>query len=321
MIISKTPLRITLAGGGSDIWSFSKYHGSHVISMAINKYIYIVCNEITARQIILKYSKTEVVTKINQIQHKLIKQIFIDNKFDNNVEISSFADLESNSGLGSSGSFAVGLTNIVHTFCKRKKSQNYVLASKAYESERKTSKDLVGYQDTFIAQYGGITEFKSMPKSEKIKVKKINLNKKFLNDLTESIFIIDTGIRRSANNVLSKQVYNESKNKSYIEIFQLAKEIKKTLINSNLKEYSYLNKLHWDLKIKKGNFIVHPDIRDLIDKLLIDSLHSCKLIGAGYGGYLLGISLNSNKTNYKLKKLGLNFFQINLSNGSELFSI
>jgi len=322
MFIAKTPLRITLAGGGTDIESFSDLYGSDLISMAINKYIYIVCHSPISNEIILKYSKTEKVKNISKIKHKLIKQIFIDNNLKSKIEIASFADLESSSGLGSSGSFAVGLTNIVNRYLNNRFNK-YELAKKAYISEKKVSNNLAGYQDTFISHYGGVKRFTSLPKSNSVKVSKLDINTDFLKLISKSFFIIDTGIRRSAAKILQKQVFkkNDPKKSNYMEILNLSTNIRKSILESNLKEFSYLNKIHWDLKIKKGSFMAHPTIINLIESLLIDCFDSCKLIGAGYGGYILGVSLNPLKSKNILNKLKLNYFQIEVSRGCQIFKI
>ena len=255
MIIAKVPLRITLAGGGSDLPSFADLYGSHVISMAINKYIYIVLNKNYKNNIILKYSKFEQIDNVSKIKHNLIKNIFIHNKIKSHVELSSFAELPAQSGLGSSGSFAVGLIGALKRFRGVKKSIKDI-AYEAYQIESNLENKSIGYQDHFISAFGKISEFKSK-NSSKIVQNSLNLGKTMIDDIEKSFFVVNTNISRKAPKVLIMQDISKNNNKkkiaNYIKIYDLAAKMRRALVNNDIEEYSYLNKQHWQNKLEKGN--------------------------------------------------------------------
>jgi D-glycero-alpha-D-manno-heptose-7-phosphate kinase len=317
MIIAKTPLRITLGGGGTDLDTFKNNYGSDIISMAINKYIYIVIHNINSEQYILKYSQTERTNQLQKIKHKLIKQIVKDQRFDNKFELSSFADLDAKSGLGSSGSFSVGLTSIIHLI-EKKKISNYKIAAESYRSEKKISDNAVGYQDHFISTFGGIKRFYSHPRSGNINSEDLKISNKFKTKIEKSFFLLDTGIKREAYKILYLQKQYKTNN---LDILKLSKLIRISLLSSNLKEFSYLTNIYWQLKLSKGKFMAENSIVDKINYLKKDCFNSCKLIGAGYGGFILGVSLNIDKSKKILKLNNIPYFQIKVSEGLKLLKI
>ena len=321
MIIAKVPLRITLAGGGSDLPSFADAYGSHVISMAINKYIYIVLNRNYKKNIILKYSKFEQIDNVSKIKHNLIKNILIHNKIKNHIELSSFAELPAQSGLGSSGSFAVGLIGALKKFRGLKKSIEDV-AYEAYQIESNLENKSIGYQDHFISAFGKISEFKSK-NSLKIIKSSLNIDKIMIDKIEKSFFVVNTNISRKAPKVLIMQDISKKNNKkkiaNYIKIYDLAAKMRKALLNNDIEEYSNLNNQHWQNKLEKGNFIVSKPALKIIDDLMYENIfHSSKLIGAGYGGHILGISMKPKNTERYLKNKGYKFFKIKVSEGLKI---
>ena len=241
MIIAKVPLRITLAGGGSDLPNFADKYGSHIISMAINRYVYLILNNNYNDNLILKYSKYEVVKNVNQIRHKLIKKIFLKYNVKSHIEMSSFADLPAQSGLGSSGSFSVALIGALNKFFNYKINIKNIV-HEAYRIETESENYNVGYQDHYIAGYGGLSEFKS---NNSINIKRSNfkLSKSTIDKIEKSFFLINTNIERKAASVLINQNINLNKNKNkksnYINIYDLASKMKYELINGNLRNYYF----------------------------------------------------------------------------------
>ena len=291
--------------------------------MAINRYIYIILNYNYNDNLILKYSKYEVVKNVKQIKHNLIKRIFLKYNIKSHIEMSSFADLPAQSGLGSSGSFSVALIGALNKFYKNKINIKKIV-HEAYLMETESENYNVGYQDHYIAGYGGVSEFKSK-NSIDIKHYNFKISKDTLSKIEKSFFLINTKIERKAASVLINQNINLEKNKdklnNYLNIYDLASKMKYELLDGNLHNYSLLNRKHWENKISKGSFMSDKSIIDQIENYLSKNIfHSGKLIGAGYGGYILGISFNTKRTTKYLNDNGINFFKIKASDGIKIYN-
>ena len=204
IVMTKTPLRISFVGGGTDMPYFYNRHGGATISCAINRYIYVTAKHHNNYQekYRLNYSQTENVSKLTDIKNLRIKKVIEMLKISKPLYINTFADIPANSGLGSSSSFTVGL---IKALAKLKKInlKNYQIAEMAYKIESNITKNSLGKQDHYIAAYGGLKHIDY--KKDKINVSNVNLTKKNTNKLFNSLLLIWTGKNRLASSVLEDQ--------------------------------------------------------------------------------------------------------------------
>ncbi len=311
MILVKTPLRITFGGGGTDIFDFSDFHNGYCIGATINKYCYITLNKnFYDKYTILKYSITEKVLNKSNIKHPIFNKVLNSIKYNHGLEISTFMDVPSSSGLGSSSSFSVGLFNALSQMNKDKLSKKR-LAEKSVNLERYELKEKGGVQDQYLCSYGGINELLIM-KNRKVKIKKINISDKNITKLENCLSLFYLGLRRSSNKIQSN-IYKKKLSKKKIITLSKMKDIaimsKLAIQNGNVREFGeYLNE-NWVLKKSLNREIVSSSKLNEIYKIALNSgAMGGKIVGAGGGGFYLFCSLNhNNKKNLisKLNKIGL----------------
>ncbi len=301
IVITKTPLRISFIGGGTDMpYFYEKYEGC-TVSCAINKYIYVTvkAHENFDEKYRLNYSSTEVVNNVNEIKNLRIKEILKYFKIKEPLYINTISDLPSNSGLGSSSSFTIGLIKALVELNNYKLNSNQI-AELAFKIESKLSENSLGKQDHYIAVYGGLNIIKY--KKNKITVDKINLKKKFLQNFQKKIFLLWTGRQRLASNVLIDQKKNFKKNiLKLIQIRDLSYVFKKEIIkkNPNIKKIGKIIDTSWKIKQNFSNLITNKHINNLYEKTKKMGSYGGKLLGAGSGGYILIIASEKNKNSIK----------------------
>ncbi len=288
MIISKTPYRISFFGGGSDypIW-YRKFSGQ-VLSTTIDKYIYISCRELPKffdHKYRIVWSKIENVKNINQITHKVVKEILIHNKIKKGLEIHYDGDLPSKSGMGSSSCFSVGLINAVNAY-KNEKISKMNLARKTIYFEQKILKEIVGSQDQVAASFGGFNKIKFSKKNQ-ITVEKVK--SKHLDRLNSNLLLIYTGIQRNAEKVAIKYVkkITNQKRENIKKITEYVDEGEKLLIKGELKNFGKLLHEAWLQKKDLSNDITNGKIDQIYNFALKNGSYGGKLLGAGGGGFLL----------------------------------
>ena len=321
MIVSKTPLRITLAGGGTDLPSYYRKNSGYVISLAIDKFIYISINKTFVDYFQLKYSKYEKVKNIKDIKHNLIRESLRFFNIKDKLEISSIADVPSGTGLGSSGSFGVGLFNVLNKY----KNLNFSKRKIALESskiEMDKVKANVGHQDNIIASYGGITE--QNYSSKNIKIRNIKITKNFQKVVNNNLVMFYTNYNRSASKILYKQnKLSKQENKKIIdnlnETKKLGFEVKNLIYNDNFYDYYRILKEHWKIKKSRDKNISNSKINHMYDFGIKNGAMSGKLIGAGGGGFLLFFTKNKKQliNAFKRNKVDEFKFKLNLT-GSEI---
>jgi D-glycero-alpha-D-manno-heptose-7-phosphate kinase len=286
MIISRTPLRITLAGGGTDLPEFYSKFGGSVVSMAIDKYIYIhFKRNILDNFVRLRYLQNEEVTNSNKLSNERARCVLQKFKIYNKCEITSVGDLPSNTGLGSSGSYLVGLINAIQKYSNLNMSKQEI-AELACDLEINTLGEPVGKQDQYIASYGSIHKF-DINNDGNVSPSKVNISN--VNELIENIRIYYTGLQRSASEILHDQKKDHKKFNSNLQKIQdIGLKMLDTLINNNFDDYGLLLNDHWtykkSLSASVSNNVVDSIYDDLIERKLI---LGGKIIGAGGGGFLL----------------------------------
>ena len=280
MIISRTPLRISFAGGGSDLPSYYKENGGAVLSTTIDKYIYIAVHRyFYPNQSLIKYSQTELVGSNDEIQHPLFRECMqlLDVQ---GIDISSMADVPAGTGLGSSSAFTVSLLNVLNAYKKKAVSAEY-LASTACHIEIERLGDPIGKQDQYAAAYGGLN-FIRFNTDGAVDVEKVIMDVAVKKQLENSLFMYYTGTTHSARAILTeqnKEMQNISKRQVMGRMVEMAYELKNVLESGNIDDFGRV--LHEGWLLKKS-------ISSGISNLVIDELYSAGLAAGALGGKLLG---------------------------------
>lgn len=288
MFISKTPLRITFVGGGTDI---SDYYLTHdkgaVVSASINKFIYIIVNKKFDSKIRVSYSKTEIVDTVDQIEHPSIREALKFLKIDGGIEIVSISDIPSGgTGLGSSSTFLVGLLNALHAW-KGEYTSPEQLAQEAVKIERGILKEPGGKQDQYMAAYGGLNMLEFYP-DETVTVKPIIASEEVREKLQENLLLLYTGIQRGSKEIHASQARNlKNMEANYDSMVKITEETFRSLSNGEYNSIgSYLHK-NWLLKKELSDGISNAVIDTAYQMAMKSGATGGKLIGAGGGGFLL----------------------------------
>tara|TARA_Y100001970_G_scaffold293564_1_gene441223 strand:+ start:6041 stop:7015 length:975 start_codon:yes stop_codon:yes gene_type:complete len=310
VIITRSPLRITLGGGGTDLPSYYKEFEGFLISAAINKYVYTSVLEPYADGIYLKYSRREKTNSVNKINHPIIREVL--KKFKKNskrIEITTLAEIPAGTGLGSSGSFTTSLMKCMYLYNNRKISK-YQLAEDACDIEINKLREPVGKQDQFIASYGGLRVFR-INKKGKVNVSSLKISKTTKQKLQNNLLLFFTGYTRFSSSILKKQD-NETKKKK-IQTIENLKEIKnigilsKRLIeNNDLYQFGKLLDHHWKIKKKRAKNMSNNKINNIYEDALGHGALGGKLVGAGGGGFLMFYANNPSLLRKRLTKYKIN---------------
>ena len=289
MVISKTPLRMSFVGGGSDMPSFYRNFGGAVLSTTIDKYIYINVNEKFDDGIRIAYSKTEDVNSISEIDHKLVKASLKYLNINGGVEITSIADIPAKgTGLGSSSSFTVGLLNALNAY-KGIYSSDERLAIDSCKIEIDLCREPIGKQDQYAASFGGfnLIEFK---KDDSVIVKPVITSPKKINEIEDNTILFYTGITRSASSILVQQnkeiLHNDTKQKTLLKMVDLAYDLYNEIQNGSDVFGEILHE-NWLLKKSITRGISNNFIDECYDTSISAGAIGGKILGAGAGGFLL----------------------------------
>jgi len=290
MIISRTPFRVSFSGGGTDIRDFYVRNGyGAVISAAIQKYMYIIIHPYFHDKIRIKYSKTEDVEHIEEIKHPIVKECLKRVGVSQGVEIASFADISSGTGLGSSSSFTVGLLNALYAY-KGKVVSKQRLAEEACEIEIDILKEPIGKQDQFAAAYGNVNHIR-FNMDETVEVTPILLPESTKNMFEKTLCLYYTGGQRNASDILNEQRRNlADDNEKYAclkKMLRLVDDFNNSLFSKEL--YSIGKVLHkgWMLKRNLTGSITNEAIDNLYEKARNYGAEGGKILGAGGAGFLL----------------------------------
>lgn len=289
MIITRTPFRISFAGGGSDLPAFYQQEPGCVLSTSIDKYMFLAAHPFFDKhKIQLKYSKTELVEKIADIQHPIFRQVLSDHKL-TGIDINSIADIPAGTGLGSSSSFTVGLLHTVNAYLGRYASAEQ-LAAGACDIELNKLGEPIGKQDQYAAAYGGLN-FITFNPDETVNVEKIIMRTDKKSELEENLIMIYTGDTRSASALLKEQgkatVSQKDKFNNVREMVQLAYNLKKVLSENNIDEFGRILHEGWLLKKSLTGGISNTLVDNIYDEGLKAGALGGKLLGAGGGGFIL----------------------------------
>ena len=291
MIITRTPLRISLGGGGTDLPSYYREFGGFVLSAAINKYVYITINKTFFPGYLLKYTEMEMVEILGSIRHPLIREALQLHEMPPRLEIVSIADVPAGTGMGSSGSFLVGLIHALHAY-KRRPVAAETLAREAFDIEVNRLGMPVGKQDHYIAAYGGLACQEYRP-DDGVVVTPLHVSEQAILELRDSLMLFFVGYTRAAANLLQQQKKrSEQGDASMLESLHFAKrlglEIKGLLESGDIRRFGDLMHEHWMRKRARSDGMTNQGIDDLYDLARTrGGATGGKLVGAGGSGFLL----------------------------------
>lgn len=288
MIITKTPFRISFCGGGSDMADFYREYGGCVLSTSINRYMYITMHPYFDKyKTAVKYSKTEIVDNIAEIEHSIFKYVLNEKKI-SGVEIVSTADVPSGAGLGSSSSFTVGLLHNLYCY-QGKYVSKARLAEEACLVEIDKLGNPIGKQDQYAAAFGGMN-FISFHKDDTVSVEPVVTKSETLKKLQDNLVMFYTGLTHDANRILVEQKNNLSEvgsKNNLIQMCELARQMKYALENNELADFGNILNEGWRRKKELSGKISNSKIDELYDIALHNGAMGGKLLGAGGGGFLL----------------------------------
>jgi D-glycero-alpha-D-manno-heptose-7-phosphate kinase len=290
MLISRTPLRISLGGGGTDLPSYYRRHGGFVLSAAIDKHVYIAINRTFTDDYFLKYSQLERVAEPNDIRHPIMRAALDLHRVGPSVEIASLADIPAGTGLGSSGAFTVGLLRALHAY-KREHITPGDLAEEAAHIEIEVLGDPAGKQDHYIAAYGGITCFE-FATDDTVHVSPLSLSTATLHDLEEHLLMFFTGYSRQASALLTdQQRRTESEDEAMVtalkKIEEVGLRIRDALEAGKTQEFAALMHEHWLNKRDRSEGMSNEAMNRWYEIAMANGALGGKLVGAGGGGFLL----------------------------------
>jgi D-glycero-alpha-D-manno-heptose-7-phosphate kinase len=290
MIISRTPLRMSFAGGGSDLPAFYREHGGAVVSTAIDKYVYVNVNKKFDSGIRLSYSKTEEVASVAQIEHRLVRAAMEYLRIDGGIEITTIADIPSRgSGLGSSSSFTVGLLHALNAF-----KGTYVSADQLGRDGCHIEIDIcgepIGKQDQYAAAFGGLNLIEFKP-DESVIVSPVICDRASVQELESNLLVFYTGITRSASVLLDRQsrelAGDRAKQNAMNRIAQLAYMLRDELHQKNLSAFGEILHENWMLKREMTTGVSSPEIDEWYAAARSAGAAGGKILGAGAGGFLM----------------------------------
>lgn len=308
MILTRTPLRISIGGGGTDLPSYYRRAGGRVISAAIDKYVYLSVNSTFTRDYLLKYAEHERVDRIADISHGLIREVLDQYAIEPGIEVVSVADIPAGTGLGSSGAFTVGLVLAIHAFQHRQLSPR-ALAEAACHIEIERLGDPVGKQDQYIASYGGLTRFEFQP-DESVLVETLAVSQSTLEDLEDHLLLFFTGYSRRATSILADQKQRTDHddpemldNLAYVD--DLGVRIGEALERGQTTEFAELMHEHWVHKRRRTAGISTDEIDGWYELARSNGALGGKLVGAGAGGFLLLYASDPARLRRAVREAGL----------------
>jgi D-glycero-alpha-D-manno-heptose-7-phosphate kinase len=310
VIITSSPLRISLGGGGTDLPSYYRDHTGFVIAAAINKYVYITLHETFTQEIIVKYSKMEVVETPDQIKHPIVREALKLLGMDGNLhlELTSMSDIPAGTGLGSSGSFTTALLRALHCL-KRNSMPARELAEQACHIELDLLHEPIGKQDQYIAAIGGITCFTYHPDG-RVEFEPLRVSEETLNTLEDNLILFFTGFTRSASEILKDQdSRSKQKDSGMLDnlhyIKRIAFESKAAMERGDLRCFAALMHEHWEHKKRRTQGMSNSQIDAYYELGRANGALGGKLIGAGGGGFLMFYTEDKTRLRHVMTEAGL----------------
>jgi D-glycero-alpha-D-manno-heptose-7-phosphate kinase len=309
MIIARSPLRISLGGGGTDLPSYYREHEGFLLAAAIDKYVFVTVMRPFTPGIFLKYSNLEHVNQISEIKHPIIREVLaMEGPEVPQVEITTLADIPSGTGLGSSGSFTTALIKAVYAH-RRKLILPQELAELACHVEIDRLQEPIGKQDQYIASYGGLTSF-TFHKDNRVTAKPLKISRETLHDLEDHLLLFFTGFSRSAGGILMDQELRTQKNdaemlKNLHYVKEMGLRSRVALESGNGEGFGKIMHEHWEHKKKRSGGMSNPRIDEWYELGMKNGAVGGKLVGAGGGGFLMFYTSDRNRLRQVMTKAGL----------------
>jgi D-glycero-alpha-D-manno-heptose-7-phosphate kinase len=301
-------MRISLGGGGTDLPSHYRVSGGFLVAAAITRHVYIAAHRNFDDDIMLKYSQIERAPHVDDVRHPLLREALRVTGVEGKVEISSMADIPANTGLGSSGSFTVGVLKALYAYQHRMVS-NIQLAEQACHIEIDRLGEPVGKQDQYIAALGGVTAFRFNP-DDSVEVTPVPMVNETRWRLEENLLLFYTGMRRSASEVLADQdakskAADSSTADNLARVREIGEESFEALVSGDLQTFAKLMTAQWELKRQRSPSATNREIDTWITAGLESGASGGKLVGAGGGGFLLFYAESKSDVRSAMARLGL----------------
>ncbi|MBT4006521.1 MAG: galactokinase [Rhodospirillales bacterium] len=309
MIIARSPLRISLGGGGTDLPSYYQDHEGFLIAAAIDKYVYITIHQTFVEEMIVKYAELERVESAQHLQHSIIREAFdlmgLDGRY---MEVSSMADIPAGTGLGSSGSFCTALLTALHQYTKNPVDAEHV-AEQACHIEIERLGEPIGKQDQYVASFGGANGY-HFSKDGKVEVCPIKCSNETLYNLEENLLLFFTGYSRRASSILEIQDnLSRSNDRGMIDnlhyVKQLGKESLAAIESDNLADMGRIMDEHWQHKKSRAPNMSNTQVDEYYAHALKNGAMGGKLVGAGGGGFLMFYTEDRMRLRSAMSDIGL----------------
>jgi len=291
MIITRSPLRITLGGGGTDLPSYYREYGGFVIAAAVDKYVYVTATRSFVPGIFLKYSQLEHVEQVDDVLHPIMREAIRMMGFRTpQIEITTLADIPAGTGLGSSGSFTTALLKALYAH-RRRLLHSHELAELACEIEIDRLGEPIGKQDQYIAAFGGVTCFSFHP-DDSVDARPLKFSMETLFNLEDNLLLFFTGFSRSAGSILqSQKTRTEQNDQQMLQNLHYIKELscrsQMALEAGRTAEFGALMHEHWEHKKRRSNGMSNSQIDEWYELGRKHGALGGKLVGAGGGGFLM----------------------------------
>jgi D-glycero-alpha-D-manno-heptose-7-phosphate kinase len=309
MIITRSPLRITLGGGGTDLPSYYEKYGGFLVAAGIDKYVYVTVTRPFIQGIFLKYSNLEHVANIDDVQHRLIREALRELNFKTpQIEITTLADIPAGTGLGSSGSFTTALLRALYAHRRRFLHPNE-LAELACDIEINRLAEPVGKQDQYIAAFGGVTCF-TFNRDGSVVAEPLRMPMDALFNLEDNLLLFFTGFSRSAGTILADQKKRSETHDAEMlanlhDVKELGLRSRDALMNGDMSAFGVLMHEQWEQKKRRSGGMSNPHIDEWYELGLQNGAIGGKLVGAGGGGFLLFYSEDHRRLRAAMCKVGL----------------
>ena len=309
MIITRSPLRVSLGGGGTDLPSYYRKHSGFLIAAAIDKYVYITLHQTFQPGLILKYSKLEQVAEVDDVQHPIVREALRSvGVTEPHLEITSMADIPAGTGLGSRGSFTTALLKALHAY-RKNIVHPQALAEQACSIEIDRLGEPIGKQDQYIAAYGGLTCFQFLPNGH-VEACPLKITAETLYNLEDNLLLFFTGYSRSASSILKDQdSRSKVSDKEMTDNLHFVKELgyqsQDALERGDLPKFGELMNVHWEHKKRRSGSMSNGDIDRWYDVAMENGALGGKLIGAGGGGFLMFYASDKPRLRRALMQEGL----------------
>lgn len=319
MIITRSPLRISLGGGGTDLPSYYSRHEGFLIAGAIDKYVYLTVHDTFGKEFILKYSEMERVTHVDQIKHPIVREsLKLLGLPAERMEISSMADIPAGTGLGSSGSFTTALLKALHTH-KKETVAPAALAEEACVIELEKLKEPIGKQDQYIAACGGLTCM-HFAKDGKVTTEPLKIDAEAYGNLEDNLLLFFTGYSRSASAILKDQdERSKSDDKAMLDNLHYVKDLglrsRVALEKGDLDGFGALMHEHWEHKRQRSQGMSNPQIDAWYELGRKHGAVGGKLIGAGGGGFLMFYAADKVRLRHGMRQAGLQEVRFRFDHG------